>query len=646
MSAARRRRAASAGKEATAMARAALVLVFVFAGPGLQCVVPAVESAAAPVVRSVEPPNWWAHHSLDRVQLLIRGSGLAGAQLVPTVPGIDVESVRVSESGTTAIAYIRIHDTVATGAADFSLETDAGSSVVHFSLRERLEPAGCFAGLSTDDVIYLVMPDRFDDGDPSNDDPAESAGHYDRGKPFAYHGGDIAGLIARLPYLKDLGVTAVWLNPVYDNWDQGNDCHGYGATNFYDVEEHFGTVENLRELVDRAHALGIKVVQDQVANHTGQDHEWVSDYPTPTWYNGTPANHLDNSFDIEAIVDPSASASRRRTTLEGWFGGFLPDLNQRDPDAAAYLVQNSIWWVESTGLDAIRQDTLPYVPRPYWSEWIDALEREHPDFTVVGEVFNGSPGTVAFFQGGVARYDGIDSRVDTVFDFPLYFAISDVFAARYPTSRLRDVFAADGGYPTPSLLVPFLGNHDVPRFVTRAGGDTKSLELAQTFLLTCRGIPQLYYGDEIALPGGGDPDNRRDFPGGFPGDRRDGFFPGGRSKKQNRVFEHVRRLLALRTALPALRSEHTRVLLASDSVFAMARGRDGQGIVVVLNNSNSQQRVALDFRGIVADGERLVDGLGSSATAVAGPAARVSVRAHSGVVLVTEEEARSSGVSR
>jgi glycosidase len=591
----------------------------------------------APAVESVSPPSWFAGHSRTRVQLLVRGSGLSGAQLVSRSPAARVVSTTTSASGGSLIAYVDLDPAAAPGPLPLEVASAAGATPVAFSLEPRLPRDGRFAGLSPDDVVYLLMPDRFADGDQANNDPPGAAGHYDRSNPFAYHGGDLRGVIQRLPYLADLGVTAIWLNPIYDNSDRSRDYHGYGTTDFYDVDEHLGTPAEVRELVERAHAAGIKIVQDQVANHVGPSHEWVADPPTPTWFNGTVSQHLNNTFDIAAIADPNATPARRRQTLEGWFADRLPDLNQNDPETAAYLIQNSLWWIETTGLDAIRQDTLPYVPRTYWAKWMDAIKAEHPRFTVVGEVFNGNPSLVGFFQGGVPRFDGIDSKIDTVFDFALYFAIRDVFASDQPVSRVANMLAQDRFYPDATVLVPFLGNHDVERFATRAGGDTRRLRLALTFLLTTRGTPQIYYGDEIALAGGEDPDNRHDFPGGFPGDRRNAFTREGRSKRQNAVFDHVKRVLAVRAANPALRGPGTQVLLQATPVLAYARSSDAQRAVVVVNNGNTTARPSVPLAGTFADGDRLVDALGSGATAsVAAGSVRVRVKPRSALILVLD----------
>lgn len=595
--------------------------------------------SGAPAVTKVDPPSWFVDHSMSTIQLLVRGSALAGATLVSESPAVIVERQQVNANGTYLIAYVRIDDEAAPGPVSLRVESSGGAADVPFELLAKLPSAGRFQGLTTDDVVYLLMPDRFSDGDQTNNDPPGSEGNYDRRNPFAYHGGDFKGVRDRLPYLDELGVTAIWLNPWYDNNDRGRDYHGYHATDFYATEEHFGTLEELRALVDAAHARGIKVIQDQVANHTGPEHPWVRDYPTPTWYNGTPENHLTNDFEIPAVVDPNASPADRRQVLEGWFAGILPDLNQEDPEVAQYLIQNTLWWIGVTGIDAIRQDTLPYVPRSFWARWSAAIEAEHPSFFVVGEVFNTAVPITSFFQGGQTGWDGIDTGVESVFDFPFFGAIRAAAGGQAGASTIASVIANDGAYPNPSVLVPMIGNHDVPRFATDIP-DRRRLLLAQTVLLTTRGIPQLYYGDEIGMKGGADPDNRRDFPGGFPRDKRNAFTEEGRKKKEDAIFDHVQALLAIRRAHPALRRGITSFERVETRQLAYVRSADREAILVLVNFAAEKTTFELDVTQWYSENTLLLDEAGTSGspevTRVSGGVVRRTVKPLSAAVLVPD----------
>src|SRR5262249_20482286 len=379
----------------------------------------------------------------------------------------------------------------------------------------------------------------------------------------------------------------------YDN-QPITDYHGYGAVDFYAVDEHLGTLAKYRELVEAAHALGLKVIQDQVANHTGPYHPWVADPPTPTWFHGTAARHPNNTWQTWTLTDPHAAPDAQRETLDGWFIDILPDLNQDDPDVARYLIQNTLWWVGITGLDAIRQDTLPYVPRAFWRDWMAAIKRQYPNVNVIGETYDGDPAQVAFFQGGVKRWDGIDSGIDTEFDFPLFYAIRSAFAQGRSIKGIPETLSHDYLYPNPDILVPFLGLHDMLRFMSEQGATRQGLMLAQTFLMTTRGVPLLYYGDEIALPGGGDPDNRRDFPGGFAGDPRNAFTEEGRTSEERQVFNHLRKVVNLRKELEPLRRGRLVTLGFTDDYYAFARTSEKGNVIVLFTNAKEAKTVEVD----------------------------------------------------
>jgi glycosidase len=624
--------------------RLALVFAFILAAVSA-C------AAQAPSVEKVEPPNWWAGHSVNPVRVLVRGKNLGGARVEAAGQGIRTGLVRVNDAGTYLFVDVYIDRDARPGARALHIVNGSGTSDAPFEISAPLQREGRFQGFTQDDVIYFIMPDRFSDGDPSNDNPAKSPGLYDRTKPRYYHGGDFQGIINHLAYLKELGVTAIWINPVYDNTDRLDEkemypeveggpprpttaYHGYGAIDFYGVEEHYGTMSKLRELVEKAHALGLKVIQDQVANHTSPYHPWVVDPPTPTWFNGTVENHLSNNWQKWTTMDPHATDSTRRRNLQGWFIDILPDLNQDDEEVKRYLIQNTLWWLGTVGFDAVRMDTLPHVPRAFWRDWSAAIKREYPRVNVLGEVFDGDPALLSYFQKGRAGHDGIDTGIDTVYDFALHYAIRDAFARGGSVRGLEQVLAHDYLYPNPDALVPFIGVHDMLRFMSEKGATVEGLELAQTFLLTTRGTPLLYYGDELAMPGGPDPDNRRDFPGGFAGDARDAFEKSGRTAVENDVFDHLKRLARLRAANPVLRRGSLVQLYDEEqqTVFARVLGRDVA--LVVINNDSKQATLDFDVR---------ETGLLEGATPYNGVAPHADVRVVNGRIKMTMP-ARSSAV--
>jgi glycosidase len=559
----------------------------------------------APTVLKVEPPNWWAGHSINPVRVLIRGRNLAGARVEAVGAGIKTGLTRINAAGTYVFVDVVIDPQAKPGRRSLRITTNSGLTDAPFEISQPLTRAGRFQGFSTDDVIYLIMPDRFSDGDQSNNDPPQSRGLYDRSHKFRYHGGDFQGIINHLPYLKDLGVTAIWLTPWYDNVNHPDEIekkeggtttgfHGYGAIDFYGVEEHFGTLAKLRELVDEAHKQGIKIIQDQVANHTGPYHPWVADSPTPTWYNGTRENHLANVFQTWVLHDPRAEERIRRETMEGWFLNFLPDLNQMDEEVERYIIQNTLWWIGITGLDGIRQDTWQYVPNSFWAKWNAAIKREYPRFRVVGEVKDGDAVHVSFFQGGRVRFDGVDSGLDTLLDFPLFYPIRHAFAEGKNLDEIPKTLSKDLLYTNPENLVTLLGSHDDKRFMSEPGANIVGLKLAHTFLLTTRGIPQLYYGDEIAMTGADEPTTRQDFPGGFPGDRRNAFTKDGRTPQEQELFEHVRRMNRLHAELEPLRRGSLVNLHVAAQQYAYARVTQRSSIIVVINNDTKPSTIEFD----------------------------------------------------
>lgn len=560
-----------------------------------------------PTVEKVDPPNWWTGSTVNPVRVLIRGRHLTGARA--QCSRVQCAGLRVNAAGTYAFIDVTIPGAAKPGRYPFMLRTAAGNVEVPFELAAPLAPAGRFQGFGPNDAIYLLMPDRFANGDPSNDDPVASPGLMDRTKTRYYHGGDLAGVRQKLPYLKSLGITAIWLNPIYDNNNVLNkkevydgqpitDYHGYGATDFYSVEEHFGTLEDFRQLVDDAHAQGIKIILDMVANHTGPYHPWVKDPPTPSWFHGTAEKHPDNSWQTWTLADPYATPAEREQTLDGWFINILPDLNQDDPEVARYITQNTLWWVAMSGMDGIRQDTWPYVPRAFWRDWMTAIRREFPKVRVVGEVMDGDPAQVAFFEGGRTQLDGIDDKVDMLFDFPLLWPSRRAFGEGGPLRDVVQMLAHDRLYRNPAAsLVTLLGLHDVPRFMNDRGATIAGLKLAYTFLLTTRGTPLIYYGDEIALPGRGDPDNRRDFPGGWRGDARNAFEAAGRTPGEQDVFSHLQTLLKLRAERSDLRGARTENLVVNVQQWVYRRG----AMVVALNNDTASATVRVPFGALGAD---------------------------------------------
>jgi glycosidase len=579
----------------------------------------------APVVRKMEPPNWWVNYTPE-LTLLLTGENLSGARVESSAKGLSALGAEASANGHYLFVHLRLSSQLPAEIVSLQLITSAGSTTVSLPLQARADSRGRFEGFSRDDVIYLIMPDRFADGDSSNDHPAGSTGRYDRRNPMAYHGGDLRGIREHLGYLHDLGVTTLWLTPVWKNTD--SDYHGYHVVDFYALDDHMGSMQEYQALVADAHRLGMKVLIDYVVNHTGPQHPWANDPPTPTWIHGTPAHHREPAYTFAGLVDPHASPREYLNTLDGWFAGRLPDLNPDDPALALYLAQNAMWWTESAQLDGFRQDTFPYSTRQFWSGWHERMREVYPLLNDVGEVSDGDPSITSFFEGGRKQFDGIDSGVATLFDFPLCFALRDVVIKGAPMKKIVDVLRQDELYPHPEMLVTFFGNHDETRFLSEKDSNPAKLKAAFGLLLTLRGIPQIYSGDEIAMPGGADPDNRRDFPGGFPGDPRNAFTAGGRTPEQQDVFAYVQSLLALRNNHTALRTGKQWHIGWDDTYYAFLRESPEEKLLVVYNNA--AKTVALDIpveNTLLETAHQLQTVFGDSAAELAGGKVRVSLPA-------------------
>jgi neopullulanase len=579
--------------------------------------------AGGPSVNKVEPPSWWATHTINPVRLLVHGKNLLGAHVRSLDSATQTSNVFVNHNGTYLFVDVRINQTARPGAYPLLLVTPQGRATIPFTINTPLDPKNNFQGISNDDVIYLIMPDRFADGDPANDAPRDAPLEAnDRRNPRAFHGGDLRGIINHLSYFKDLGVTALWLTPWYDNWNGVNTCeqpwcphtyyHGYHPVDYYAVEDRFGNLEILRELIEKAHALGLKVIQDQVANHVGARHPWLKDPPLDDWFHGTQEQHSLNKFKNSVLLSPHANEDELRNTLDGWFSDDLPDMDQEEPEVARYEIQNSLWWVGITGVDGIRQDTIQYLPRSFTRDLATALHRQYPKIWMVGEVFERDAAQTAFFIGGHTGWDGIDTKLDSTFDFPLWNISLQVFTNKLPVRALRDQLKYDALYPDPAKLTTLVNNHDTPRFISLDGGTLEGAMMHMAFTLSVRGIPQLYYGEEMAMEGKEDPDNRRDFPGGFPGDARSVFERQGRTTTEQRLYDWTRAWIRLRKEHSAVRQGRLIDLSYDDNSYAFARQDHSETVIIAINRALTEEGLIIPAGSIgLQNGANLLPVLGA-----------------------------------
>jgi glycosidase len=582
--------------------------------------------AQQPRIDKIDPPDWWV--SMPAPMLLLHGENLSNDTYTLSNSAIHIDKTVPSANG----HYVQLWLSATPDSPEtiqITVASAAGQSASYpYTFAARRASSDGMAGFSQQDVMYLIMIDRFADGDLSNDGPdahsaatsAEAAA--ERAKPRGWHGGDLRGIEQHLDYLQSLGVTTVWPTPVYQN--HGPEAyHGYHATDYYAVDEHYGSLDDLKSLVKALHARGMKLVLDTVPNHVGPFHPWVDDEPAPNWFHGTKAQHIRGETNFEALIDAHAPERDRVATLQGWFAGLLPDMNTEDPSVAQYLRQNTVWWIEQTGADGLRIDTFPYVDRAFWHRFTAELHALYPHLTEVGEVSNGDPEITSAFADGVSRA-GVDTGLYTPFDFPFYHATRDIFVRDAPMTRLTRVLLSDELYNHPERLVPFLGNHDVSRFA-EAVRDPALRKVAYTLLLTTRGTPQLYAGDELAMRGGDDPDNRRDFPSAA-------FTASGRASEQQDAFVNVQQLLALRRQHPALQYGSEEVIYADKDVLVVVRSLASEKICIAMNKGHMTQKIS-----IALDRTELANA--AEARSLLGDSAAMSLRPHELHLNLTPEAA-------
>lgn len=594
------------------VALAGLFIALTCGSTGLLTQQPAAKPVI-PVISKVDPPNWWV--GLPAPMLLVHGENLNGATVHVAAHGVTITKQQTSPNGHWLFVWL---NTARASSQTIKIiaHNSAGSASYDFPLTERRVSEKQFQGFSPADVMYLIMTDRFANGDSSNDHPA-GARDDDQSAPRGWHGGDFRGIERHLDYLQQLGVTTVWTTPVYNNTPSPQAYHGYSATDMYAVDPHFGTLADYRHLATALHQRGMKIVLDTVPNHVGPTHPWVNDEPTPDWFHGTLAHHTAAKGDFRSLPDPHAAPLESRDVVQGWFANILPDLNQENPLVSKYLIQNAMWWIETAGLDGLRLDTFPYVGRVFWHDFHAQLHAVYPHLTTVGEIFNPDPTITSFFAGGVVQH-GIDTGLDTPFDFPMYFTLRDVLIRHAPMTLLENVLRQDRLFPHPQNLVTFFGNHDTTRFLSEKDATVDQLKLAFALLATMRGMPQIYSGDEIAMQGAEDPDNRRNFPGGFPNTKdknEDAFSASGRTPQEQDAFAWASSLFQFRKQHPALQTGEQQNLVADDSAFVFIRARDirrgcssidhdkeSERFLIVTNDSDQPRRLSIDTQETAAQG--------------------------------------------
>ena len=582
---------------------------------------------AAVKIDRIEPTDWYVGMKDASLQLMVYGEGIKTADVTTDYPGAHIDSLVRLDSPNYLLVYINLKD-AQPGTMTLLFQQGKQKKKVNYTLKAREKKGYEREGFSNADVLYMLMPDRFASGRTDNDQvKGMRAYKNDRSQPSLRHGGDLEGIRQHLDYFKELGVTALWFTPVLENDspDHGTQStyHGYATTNYYRVDPRFGSNEEYRQLCDEAHGKGLKIVMDMIFNHSGFEHPWVADMPTKDWFNTPewllPENqaksvalktmdgdakvndkYLQTSYKLTPVVDPYASKIDMHETVDGWFVPTMPDLNQRNPHVIKYLIQNSIWWIETVGIDGIRMDTYPYADAKAMAHWMKVIGEEYPNFNTVGETWVTEPAYTAAWQKD-SKIAKENSYLPTVMDFAFYDRINQAKNEETDAwwngfNRIYNNFVYDYLYQKPSNVMAFLENHDTDRFLGE-GKDTVALKQALALLLTVNRTPQLYYGTEVLMnvtKSVTDGNVRKDFPGGFPGDTKNCFTREGRTQAENAMFDWLSRLLHWRQGNDVIIKGKQTQFIPYKGIYVIARQYNGKTVLTILNGNRKQADMQLD----------------------------------------------------
>ncbi len=561
---------------------------------------------AAVKVDRIEPTNWYVGLKDPCVQLMVYGEGIRDAEVVIDYAGVAIDSLVRLDSPNYLLIYLNTGG-AQPGTMDITFKQGRSKKKVKYQLLAREMSGDKRMGFTNADVLYMLMPDRFADGNPANNQIAGmEAYRNDRSQPSLRHGGDIEGIRQHLDYFTGLGVTALWFTPVLENNSPDSHnvstYHGYATTNYYKVDPRFGTNEEYRRLIDEAHSRGLKVVMDMIFNHCGDYHPWLRDMPSHDWFNQPDYknNYLQTSYKLTPVMDPYASEIDLKETVEGWFVRSMPDLNHHNVHVMNYLIQNSIWWIETAGIDGIRMDTYPYAYADAMARWMKRLDTEYPNFNTVGETWVENPAYTAAWQKG-NKMGLPESYLKTVMDFSFYEKMdsarheeTDAWWRGY--NRVYNSLCLDYLYPNPDRVMAFIENHDTDRYLHN-GQDTQSLKQALALLLTIKRIPQLYYGTEVLMNGTKevtDGNVRKDFPGGFPGDAQNAFSAEGRTPAQNDMFNWLSALLHWRQGNDVIIKGKMTQFIPKDGIYVIARTHKGRHAMTIINGTDQPREMNLE----------------------------------------------------
>ena len=559
----------------------------------------------------IDPVDWFVGMKNPQLQLMVYGEGIREVQEVTTdYPNVVIEEIVRLDSPNYLLVYLNLKD-VCPGTMTLVFKGEKKlSEKIDYVLKPRKMDGNKRVGFDVGDVLYLLLPDRFAQGN-GHKPQVKGLMPYceDRRKPSLRHGGDLNGIREHLDYFEELGVTTIWITPVLENNAPDDPrgfstYHGYAITDYYRVDPRLGSNNDYCHLVNEAHERGLKVVMDMIFNHCGIHHPWAGDPPSSDWFNrdvDSPTGHRKTSYKLTPVLDPYASEFDRRQTVEGWFIDDMPDLNQHNSHLMRYLIQNSFWWIETVGVDGIRMDTYPYAFADAMADWMKELNQEYPHFNVVGETWVAEPAYSAAWQAD-SSISEVNSHLKTVMDFSFYDKINQAKNEETDDwwqglNRVYHSFVYDYLYPNPSSVLAFIDNHDTNRFLAK-GRDVDSLKQALALLLTVNRIPQIYYGTEILMNGvteKSDGNVRKDFPGGFPGDQRSAFSEKGRSRAQQHMFLWLSRLLNFRKTegRNCITKGRQVQFIPYNGIYVVARLSQSHTVLTILNGTNHSQMFAV-----------------------------------------------------
>lgn len=555
-------------------------------------------------VTNVEPPFWWTGMSNDTLQIMVTGPDIASADFSIDYAGVTLDRQVALDSKNYKFLYLTVAPDTKPGKIDIRYRLGGRKSSFPYELKARDRAASEYKGFDAGDVLYLLMPDRFAKGLDDKDIDMSGLDYpvgADRSNPNGRHGGDMRGIRNHLDYIDSLGVTAIWVCPVLENDMPGGSYHGYATTDYYNIDPRFGSNREWNELIAEAHKKGLKVVMDMIFNHSGSNHPWMKDAPSKDWYNHPEADEMTN-YRLTTVHDPYVSDYDLDHTVNAWFVPSMPDLNQRNPHLMKYLTQNSIWWIESSKIDGIRMDTYPYADMRGMAQWAADVLREYPAFNIVGECWYANEAGSAFWQSG-NKLNPVDTHLPSVMDF--FYILNGRKAFSEDTNpwgglnAVYDHLANDFLFPDPQKILTFLDNHDTDRFLAEMPDSLDVWKQAVAFLLTSRGIPQLYYGTELLMNGskeGSDGYVRRDMPGGFPGDTTDAFTREGRTDMQNEAWDYLSRILNWRRgeARDVMARGSLKHFMPQNGLYVYRRKLGDKEVTVLLNGRDMPLEVTME----------------------------------------------------